>query len=201
MDLSLRHQLRQTSQSSPQEALFFTVRAVAKKIAFCILQLSTSLLTNMLLILVTRGHGTRFLVVTALFVLTAMMASRPGRMFCVVSAAEEECTLGNDGACIASDGVDDVLATMKVETGEDGELLYETGFGVTQSLVGDQVEDTKKRLVETVRYMKDRVLMASANDVLSQVAKECQLRHEHCAFWAVIGECEKNPGTFVWFID
>jgi hypothetical protein len=144
-----------------------------------------------------QGYGILFNVVSALLLLMAIIASHPGLIFSFGSAAEEECTLNTDGACIVSNGMDDVLAKMKVTTDEDGSILYDTGFGVAQSVSGGQAEDTKKRLIETTTYMKDRVLMASADDVLSQVAMECQLRHEHCAFWAVIGECEKNPGMIV----
>jgi prolyl 4-hydroxylase len=144
-----------------------------------------------------QGCGMLLNVVSALLLLTAMIASHPGRTFFFGSAAEEECTLGLDGACIASDGMNDALAAMKVTASEDGSVFYDTGFGVAQSVAGEKTEDTKKRLIETARYMKNRVLVASADDVLSQVAKECQLRHEHCAFWAVIGECEKNPGMMV----
>ena len=125
----------------------------------------------------------------------------------VSAAAEEtECEVGPDGSstCRGGSAVEtaDPLSlllpgmTIKSQDDDDGSLMVDTGFGVDQQAVGAQKEKIMTRFQEIQQYMNDRVLKASTDDILSTVASECQLRHELCSFWAVIGECEVNPGMF-----
>ena len=117
-----------------------------------------------------------------------------------------ECEVGPDGSstCRGGSAVEtaDPLSlllpgmTIKSQDDDDGSLMVDTGFGVDQQAVGAQKEKIMTRFQEIQQYMNDRVLKASTDDILSTVASECQLRHELCSFWAVIGECEVNPGMF-----
>ena len=112
-----------------------------------------------------------------------------------------ECEIGPDGTCLVSKEVDDgmeaVLPGMTIKSqDDDGISMVDTGFGVDQQSVGEHRTNIIQRFREIQQYMNDRVLKASTDDVLSTVASECQLRHELCTFWAVIGECEANPGMF-----
>jgi hypothetical protein len=134
-----------------------------------------------------------------LVLVLTIIANNSGETFFVEAEIQDECAMGPDGTCTTTDtlGDTDKFAEMKVTTSEDGTTLFDIGFGVAQTVVGERAEDTKQRLLEATKYMKDRVLTATEDDILSQVAGECQLRHENCAFWAVIGECEKNPGMFL----
>mmetsp|Transcript_27312 Transcript_27312/g.76638 ORF Transcript_27312/g.76638 Transcript_27312/m.76638 type:complete len:317 (-) Transcript_27312:96-1046(-) len=43
-------------------------------------------------------------------------------------------------------------------------------------------------------YMTNDVYNNNNDKYNSEVKSECQVRHELCAFWVAIGECEKNPG-------
>ena len=112
-----------------------------------------------------------------------------------------ECEMGTDGTCLVKNDGDQVLPGMTIKSkDDDGIAMVDTGFGVDQQAVGAHKTDILKRFQEIQQYMNDRVLKASPDDVLSTVASECQLRHELCTFWAVIGECEANPGTFVSYV-
>jgi len=65
-----------------------------------------------------------------------------------------------------------------------------TQFGLEQSLPNneDKRELTKKRIEESVEYMK-RVWK---DDEFSKVRHKCRNTQEDCTFWASIGECEAN---------
>lgn len=108
-----------------------------------------------------------------------------------------ECEIGPDGTCLVKDDGHSLLPGMTIKSkDDDGTAMVDTGFGVDQQAVGAHKENIMKRFHEIQGYMNDRVLKASTDDVLSTVASDCQLRHELCTFWAVIGECEANPGMF-----
>lgn len=110
---------------------------------------------------------------------------------------DTECEIGPDGTCLVKDDGNSLLPGMTIKSkDDDGTAMVDTGFGVDQQAVGAHKENILKRFQEIQGYMNDRVLKASTDDVLSTVASECQLRHELCTFWAVIGECEANPGRF-----
>jgi hypothetical protein len=117
------------------------------------------------------------------------------------SSNSTECEIGPDGTCLAKNDGNSLLPGMTIKSkDDDGSAMVDTGFGVDQQAVGAHKENIMKRFQEIQGYMKDRVLKASTDDVLSTVASDCQLRHELCTFWAVIGECEANPGMFHSFI-
>jgi hypothetical protein len=71
-------------------------------------------------------------------------------------------------------------------------LAATTEFGVRQVAVGDRAADTIARIEASIFYMQSDTVTS-----LNNAAREkCQNLHRHCAFWAVIGECEDN-GTYM----
>lgn len=71
-------------------------------------------------------------------------------------------------------------------------LAATTEFGVRQVAVGDRAADTIARIEASIFYMQSDVVTS-----LDYAAREkCQNLHRHCAFWAVIGECDDN-GTYM----
>jgi hypothetical protein len=116
---------------------------------------------------------------------------------------DTECEIGPDGTCLAQVVVENhnVLPGMTIKSkDDDGIAMVDTGFGVDQQSVGAHRDAILQRFREIQNYMNDRVLKASTDDVLSTVASECQLRHELCTFWAIIGECEANPGRSLFYV-
>jgi hypothetical protein len=131
------------------------------------------------------------------------------------TTTNNECEVGTDGTtCINavtdnnSDGTDtdeDILQLLKglnVTVEDDGVTWIDTGYGVTQQVVGQHKRNSTLRILDLITYMKDRVMKASSDDVLSSVAASCILRNDLCVFWAEIGECEANPGSFhlTWYL-
>jgi prolyl 4-hydroxylase len=70
-------------------------------------------------------------------------------------------------------------------------VLREIDLGLEQSIdkeLGDQV---RERIDAARDYVKNDI---AKNPKLRIVLEGCKLNHKNCAFWAVLGECEANPG-------
>jgi hypothetical protein len=133
----------------------------------------------------------------------------------------DECTVHADGTTTCAPTTpttepDDSMWKITTTYDDDGGTFMEIGtslLGVAQSVENGHTTDIQQRLLEVRNYMKDRILDDNDNnedddnnnnedddddDVLHQqqeLVNECQLRHELCAYWAVLGECEINPGN------
>ena len=74
---------------------------------------------------------------------------------------------------------------MRQLTLEDGKT-----FGVAQQVQGARAKEIEALLNETEKYMREEV---HKDPKYNEVKDGCQNRNELCTFWALIGECEKNP--------
>eukprot|EP00588_Corethron_pennatum_P016828 CAMPEP_0194310276 /NCGR_PEP_ID=MMETSP0171-20130528/7210_1 /TAXON_ID=218684 /ORGANISM="Corethron pennatum, Strain L29A3" /LENGTH=611 /DNA_ID=CAMNT_0039063817 /DNA_START=131 /DNA_END=1966 /DNA_ORIENTATION=+ len=63
--------------------------------------------------------------------------------------------------------------------------------GEAQTIEGQKKVGTEEIVRKTMTYMRDIVIPDRKFD---NVRKDCINRHGLCAFWAVLGECENNPG-------
>ena len=117
---------------------------------------------------------------------------------CVAEDTAGTCTLGLDGSCIPAEEEEvDVVVGASSLPEETADGYIDTGFGERQLVTGAQAADTRQQLAKMITYMQEQVLAAdNDNHILQSVAQDCLLRNEMCAFWAAIGECEANPGTF-----
>ena len=71
---------------------------------------------------------------------------------------------------------------------EDTIILDQTeDFGERQQIGGDEASQTLEIIRTSVEYMKNGV-----SNLPEETMKVCQNRNVLCAFWAAIGECEKN---------
>jgi len=62
-------------------------------------------------------------------------------------------------------------------------------YGEIQEVEGPHKEAAIKKIAEMDKYMAEVVSTPEYDSVRAQ----CTNRHAQCAFWAVVGECEKNP--------
>eukprot|EP00549_Striatella_unipunctata_P007896 CAMPEP_0118724462 /NCGR_PEP_ID=MMETSP0800-20121206/32590_1 /TAXON_ID=210618 ORGANISM="Striatella unipunctata, Strain CCMP2910" /NCGR_SAMPLE_ID=MMETSP0800 /ASSEMBLY_ACC=CAM_ASM_000638 /LENGTH=470 /DNA_ID=CAMNT_0006633037 /DNA_START=34 /DNA_END=1446 /DNA_ORIENTATION=- len=63
-------------------------------------------------------------------------------------------------------------------------------FGEEQVAEGEYITETLAVIHKSRDYVENVVWK---DDKFISVREECKNRHELCAFWAVLGECEKNP--------
>jgi hypothetical protein len=73
----------------------------------------------------------------------------------------------------------------KADTGLGDDL------GEPQHLDGNNAEEIKERITAAREYMQNEVMVNSTYEVVRPM---CKNKHQNCAFWSVIGECENNPG-------
>jgi ShK domain-like len=81
------------------------------------------------------------------------------------------------------------------EDGDDEEVdenLEHDDLGVVQE-VEDPEYETKiaERIAEAEKYVQERVW--DIEHVNDKVGDMCRNKHQSCAYWAVLGECESNP--------
>jgi len=67
---------------------------------------------------------------------------------------------------------------------------YDIGYGTAQLVEADRADDTRATLREMMGYMQNTVMK---DPQYKDVRSSCRNEHELCAFWAMLGECEKNP--------
>jgi hypothetical protein len=63
-------------------------------------------------------------------------------------------------------------------------------FGALQKLDGANIDESTKFINHWKSYMISEVM---ENPKYSGVRDRCKNQHEDCSFWAMIGECDKNP--------
>lgn len=79
-------------------------------------------------------------------------------------------------------------ATDEEQEEIDALLKATTEFGIKQEATGSEKYKTLKVIRESIEYMQSDEI----EDLPEKVAENCLNRKELCAFWAVVGECEKN---------
>lgn len=63
-------------------------------------------------------------------------------------------------------------------------------YGIEQKIEGGQKMQTLERINKVNKYMTEKVFI---EEKFIKMKDDCQNRHELCAFWASIGECDVNP--------
>jgi hypothetical protein len=64
-------------------------------------------------------------------------------------------------------------------------------MGVAQTIDETSPEDTLRTIEEARQYLLKEVAI---EEKYEKVRDSCKNKHENCAFWSSIGECENNPG-------
>lgn len=105
-------------------------------------------------------------------------------IFLVVAivASGDECIMQSDGTCTPPLN-EDAWIPVRLEE-DDSQYLHIAPLGMRQVVDNGYTAAIEELIQKVVEYMKG--ITASP---------ECQLRNELCAYWAVVDECDKNPGT------
>jgi len=64
-------------------------------------------------------------------------------------------------------------------------------LGMVQSLDSAHSKQILARIEKSREYMQRTVMVEEKYERTRSI---CQNKHENCAFWSVLGECENNPG-------
>jgi prolyl 4-hydroxylase len=105
------------------------------------------------------------------------------------SVCKKSCkTCAGNVVAAAAAATTKVTATTKKTTVTTEEQQKSATFGILQSIEGARKDEVRQRVIESIAYMES----ASVLDLEESLRTKCQNRNELCAFWAVIGECEKN---------
>lgn len=102
--------------------------------------------------------------------------------------------VSEDGANAATEQRQTSSSSSSDDDEDDAEfaevLKQTTAFGTLQTVEGERRAETAAQVTKSVAYMQS----AQFRDLSDVVRDNCLNRHEHCAFWAILGECEKNAG-------
>jgi prolyl 4-hydroxylase len=96
-----------------------------------------------------------------------------------------------DGTCY--DSLEEALEKFSTSRSEEKQfvsLSKPKNFGEAQQVAGKENSKTLQVLADTYTYMDAVYKNATTRDFRDG----CRCYNELCAFWAAIGECEKNPG-------
>ena len=67
----------------------------------------------------------------------------------------------------------------------------EINLGETQRIDSKRAEEVHARIAAAKEYL---ATVVAKDPEISPFLEHCQLTHQDCAYWAVLGECEANPG-------
>jgi prolyl 4-hydroxylase len=111
------------------------------------------------------------------------------------SSSTQSCSSSEDGTPSSEDGCaapeDDDTDENDKSFDPDFDGYVENSWGEPQQVTGAEGLKTQRVLQKIYTYMTEQVMVD--DEKFAAVRKECKLRDKLCAFWAAIGECEKNP--------
>ncbi len=92
-----------------------------------------------------------------------------------------------------------VPSNAQAQLNEKDRILKEVErFGVKQDVSGTKSNETMLVVRQTIDYMRNYIHAENPTHKLgADIIKACTNNDKLCAFWAAIGECEKNAGFMV----
>lgn len=74
---------------------------------------------------------------------------------------------------------------------EDEDFSLGSDMGLLQSLDADHRDEIYQRIRDARRYLQEVVMTENKYE---KVRGTCQNAHADCTYWAILGECDNNPG-------
>jgi hypothetical protein len=77
---------------------------------------------------------------------------------------------------------------------DDRNLHLGADMGEPQVISSSHGRQILDKIVEDRQYIEQQVMV---EDKYESVRNICKNQHESCTFWAIMGECDVNPGTLL----
>lgn len=109
----------------------------------------------------------------------------------------EHCNYQNNDACLIDPLVSESSSACSAPRGieeperDDQEVLGEDAYGMPQLRHDTYQNEIELTISDMKSYFRDLRNNANTTENMLHLLDNCKNKHENCAFWKVVGECEK----------
>jgi hypothetical protein len=85
------------------------------------------------------------------------------------------------------------LTTGEQDEDDENDISLGSDMGIVQSIDDEYEPEIMQRILDARSYIQN---VLATDPKYDKVRDRCFNTHESCTYWAVLGECQNNPGTF-----
>jgi hypothetical protein len=105
---------------------------------------------------------------------------------------DEPCPFWADNhACVCAKSLSAPGGIEELAGGTEAEEVDEDDYGVAQMRDATHKDEIEQTMSAMKAYFKEWRSNPNRTESMQELLDNCKNKHEHCAFWKVLGECEK----------